>query len=163
MKVVELASALRGETLRECAQALLELLEGTSAEPVGMKGAGAATEFAEAAVRRRQAAEEFGAAFARERDFLQGSAAGRAQIGTADGLHNLDAAARGKRGEVPMPLRAGAGAMAAAAGAAEAECDDGTGTLPERGNGGIGAMTSAELEDIDRFFRRDSRRYDSGF
>jgi len=25
------------------------------------------------------------------------------------------------------------------------------------------AMTMARLEDIDRFFRRDSRRYDSGF
>ena len=62
-----------------------------------------------------------------------------------------------------MLFRAAAGATAAAAGNAEAERGDGDEALLHRESGGFGAMTSTELEDIDRFFRRDSRRYDSGF
>ncbi|MBE6914317.1 MAG: hypothetical protein E7472_05220 [Ruminococcaceae bacterium] len=161
MKASEILEALRGgEALRECARELLVMLEDTAAEPAAAGYARA--EAAESGdFRRGRTAREHSAPLAREHSFLQGTAAERRRDETSGGLHNYDVAAYDADGELPLTVRAG-DALATEQAAGAVYCGGSDGGAYRDADIGT-AMTMARLEDIDRFFRRDSRRYDSGF
>ncbi len=155
----EFGQLFRSKKLQAWAQEVLPLLESSDAEAQVRAAVSAAAENGgEAPVRTPEGTETAAAVYGRgglpdASDVRAAEAVRRAEETALNGLHNFDAETYAQEtGARRTPAGAAVQSAPADAEAMRAQ------TEPS----GVGAA-GVSIEEIDRLFRRDSRRYDSGF